>query len=130
MFQIDTFDKTKLLLTRGDDGYVELPIYQKIKDVSVPEKYRLVKYQVQEHDVVTIQVRTEPVVNQSTSSDNSLLFQGIVEIERGIPVWHITHEQSTVDCNTYYWDVQLEMSNGLITTYNSGLLEIIPEVTV
>ena len=130
MITIDTFDKTKLLLTRGDDGYVELPIFQKVLDKSVPEKYRYTKYLVKQDDTVSVQVRREPVVDQSTATEQSLIFTGQIDVQDGIPVWHITHEQSEIDCDIYYWDVQLIMGNGVVSTYNSGLLQILPEVTV
>ena len=130
MLTIDTVDKQKLLLTRGDDGYVELPIFQRVLDKSVPEKYRLVKYLVKEGETVSVQVRKEPVVNQSTSGEQNLVFVGNIDIHDGVPVWHISHEQSEIDCDIYYWDVQIVMSNGEISTYNSGLLQITPEVTV
>lgn len=130
MLTIDTVDKTKLLLTRGDDGYVELPIFQRVLDKSVPEKYRYVKYLVTEGDTVSVQVRTEPVVNEDTATDQTLVFVGDISIQDGVPVWHITHTQSEIDCDVYYWDVQIVMSNGAVSTYNSGLLQILPEVTV
>lgn len=130
MLTIDNVDKTKLLLTRGDDGYVELPIFQKVLDRSVPEKYRFVKYLVQPEDEISVQVRKEPVVNENTSTEETLLFTGTIQIVDGVPVWHISHEQSQVDCNIYYWDVQIIMGNGIVSTYNSGLLQILPEVTV
>lgn len=130
MFTIDVTDKNKLLLTRGDDGYVELPIFQKVFDRTVPEKFRYIKYLVQDTDVISIQVRREPVVNEETSTDETLVFVGDVTIQDGVPVWHITHEQSQVDCNIYYWDAQITMSDGIVSTYNSGLLQILPEVTL
>lgn len=130
LLTIDTYDKTKLLLTRGDDGYVELPIFQKVLDKSSPEKYRYTKYLVQPEDTVRVQVRREPVVDQSTSTSQTLIFSGEIEIRDGVPVWHITHEQSAIDCDLYYWDVQIIMGNGIVSTYNSGLLQIMPEVTV
>lgn len=130
LLTIDTFDKTKLLLTRGDDGYVELPIFQKVLDKSAPEKYRYAKYLVKQDDVINIQVRKEPVVNQATSTERTLMFAGEVQIKDGVPVWHITHEQSQIDCDIYYWDAQITMGNGRVNTYNSGLLQILPEVTV
>lgn len=130
MFQIDTFDKTKLLLTRGDDGYVSLPIFQKISDRTVPEKFRYVKYTVQDNDTISIQVRKEPVVNHDTSTESTLVFTGNIEIQNGVPIWHITHNQSAIDCNTYYWDAQITLGNGRVSTYNSGLLQILPEVTM
>jgi len=130
LLTIDTLDKTKLLLTRGDDGYVELPIFQRVLDKSVPGKYRYVKYLVQEGETVSVQVRKEPVVNESTSGESTLVFVGDISIQDGVPVWHITHTQSEIDCDIYYWDVQIVMSNGTVSTYNSGLLQIMPEVTV
>lgn len=130
MFTIDVTDKNKLLLTRGDDGYVELPIFQKVFDRTVPEKYRFTKYLVQPEDVISVQVRKEPVVNASTSTEQTLVFVGDVTVHDGVPIWHITHNQSEIDCDTYYWDVQITMSDGMVSTYNSGLLQILPEVTV
>ena len=130
MFTVDTFDKTKLLLTRGDDGYVELPIFQKVFDRTVPEKFRYVKYLVQDTDSIKIEVRKEPIVNDETSTEQTLVFVGNVAIQDGVPIWHITHEQSQIDCNVYYWDAQITMSDGVVSTYNSGLLQILPEVTL
>ena len=130
MLTIDTFDKTKLLLTRGDDGYIELRIFQKVFDKSVPGKYRFVKYEVQDGDVVRLEVRKEPVINQDTSTERTLVFVGNIRVEDGVPIWHITHEQSEIDCDTYYWDAQITLQDGVVSTFNSGLLQILPEVTV
>jgi len=127
---IDKLDTSKLLLTRSDDGYVEVPIIRKTTDSTIRHNSFFTRYLVKPEDKVTIQVRSEPVVDKETSRDDTFVFNGIIKVIKGIPVWYISKEQSTIPVGTYYWDAQIELKNGLRCTYNSGKLEIMSEGTL
>ena len=47
----------------------------------------------------------------------------------GVPVWHITVENTTRDCGVYYWDAQLT-SGSDVSTYLKGRLFIEEEATL
>lgn len=125
MFRI--VDKTKILLTRGDDAFICLPITRKQYDPIHPSKPRVTKYYVGDNESVRVQVRKAPVISDALPE---LMFDGLIDIQEGVPVWHISSENSTIDVKEYFWDAELTTEEGLKFTYLQGTLEILPEETV
>lgn len=102
-------------ITRGDSGYLELVPVQNGEP-----------YTPQESDTITLQVRAKPIKGDA---ETELLFNGLVTVENGVPVWHITTANTTRDCGTYFWDVQLN-SGGEVSTYAMGKFVVEEENTL
>lgn len=101
-------------LTRGDSAYITLTINT---DNGT--------YSLQNGDEVRVQVRDVP-------NTGELLFEGIVEQAEDGVIWHILPEQtSDLDVKTYYWDAQLQTSNGDIFTFiPASAFKLLDEVTM
>lgn len=101
-------------LTRGDSAYITLTINT---DNGT--------YLLQDGDEVRVQVRDVP-------NTGELLFEGIVEKTEDGVIWHILPEQtSNLDVKTYYWDAQLQTSNGDIFTFiPASAFKLLDEVTM
>lgn len=123
---VNSTKSSKITLTRGDDGLFTIPIY----DPSVlDEDGKPTLYAVTDADTVEVHVRTEPIETYD-DLDGTLVFEGRITIdEDGIPNWHISHEDSAIDCGTYYWDAQITNANGWVSTYWKGKLIITSEET-
>lgn len=110
---------TAINLTRGDSAYIVLPV---LTACGKP-------YILQEGDEVALQVRNATISNSETLHD--VIIEGDISLNsEGVPVWHISAEDSTINAQTYAWDVEIRMANGDVCTYNNGTLTIMPEVTL
>lgn len=105
---------TNISLTRGDSAYITLTINTENGT-----------YSLQNGDVVRVQVRNVP-------NTGELLFEGIVESDGDEIIWHIIPEQtSNLEVATYYWDAQLQTSNGDIFTFiPASSFKLLDEVTM
>ena len=105
----------KISLTRGDSAYITLSINT---DNGT--------YELNDGDEVRVQVRDFP-------NTGELLFDGNIEMGLdGEIVWHIYPAQTTdLEVKTYYWDAQLETSNGDIFTFiPASPFKLLDEVTM
>lgn len=102
-------------ITRGDSGYIEL----------IPKQDGAV-YELGENDEVALQVRAKPI---KSDAQTELVFSGEIVVSDGVPVWHITVENTTRNCGEFFWDVQLT-SGSDVSTFARGRLIIEEEVTV
>lgn len=100
----------KISLTRGDSAYITLHIDD---------------YELNDGDVVRVQVRDVP-------NTGELLVEGDVDVSGEEIVWHIYPAQtSNLEVKTYYWDAQLETSNGDIFTFiPASPFKLLDEVTM
>lgn len=90
----------KISLTRGDSAYITLSIET---DNGT--------YELNDGDKVRVQIRDVP-------NTGELLVEGDVDVSGEEIVWHIYPAQtSNLEVKTYYWDAQLETSNGDIFTF-------------
>lgn len=106
---------TRIELTRGDSAYIGIP---------AADEDRETPFLFEDGDAVRLQVRG------AKSHSGTLIFDGVIRIQDGVPIWFISPEQSAVDPGTYYWDIQYVKDENHVMTYNSGTLKITPEVTV
>jgi hypothetical protein len=100
----------KISLTRGDSAYITLSIDD---------------YELNDGDVVRVQVRDIP-------NTGELLVEGDVDVSGEEIVWHIyPYQTSNLEVKTYYWDAQLETSNGDIFTFiPASPFKLLDEVTM
>lgn len=107
--------KKSIELTRGDSAYLTLGLNDNDGN----------PYELQDGDIVRVQVRTAPNVGE-------LLFEGQIDVVDGAVVWHIRPaDTSGKEVKTYYWDAQLETSNGDIFTFiPSSIFRLTDEVTM
>lgn len=108
--------KTSISITRGDSAYISFSL-------SDLEGNPLV---LEDGDRVRCQVRMRPI-------DGELLFDGVItEAPNGEMIWHIYPEDTaSLDVGDYYWDAQVEYSNGDIFTFvDVSDFTILPEVTL
>ena len=106
-------NKTEISITRGDTAYIEFSL----TDVS---GHAIV---LQANDRVRCQVRDKV--------DGNLIFEGLMQYNNESIVWKIRPDDTaTESLGTYYWDAQLEYSNGDIFTFIPvSKFEILPEIT-
>lgn len=102
-------------ITRGDSAYLSLNIRDKLHH----------PIELGDQDILHIQVREKP-------NGGTILFDGTVETEVDNSLtWHI-HPEDTKQApkNAYFWDAQIEYSNGDIFTWIpvSNFI-LLPEVT-
>ena len=102
-------------ITRGDSGYLEV----------IP-KQSGANYTPTGAETIALHVRAKPVRD---NTETALIFAGNVTAENGVPVWHITSENTTINCCVYYWDAQLT-SGEEVCTYAMGRLFIEEECTL
>jgi len=110
-------DETMISITRGDSAYIQLDI----SDMS-GEPVTL-----SSRDIVRCQVRKRP-------NDGELVFEGdiIRSDQDNSIVWHI-HPEDTMNefVGTYYWDAQVEFTNGDIFTFIPvSKFKLLPEITM
>lgn len=101
-------------ITRGDSGWVDLAVLEDGEP-----------YALQEGDEIKLQVRAKPIKNDV---ETELVFTGDVDTSGAVPVWHISVADTTRNCNSYYWDVQLSTGDE-VSTFACGKLFIEEEVT-
>lgn len=112
-------DGTTIRLTRGDSAWISVPI---LTDGNTA-------YTIADGDTLALQVRSRPFTGVGEAGQ-TLLFNGNFGAdENGVPLWHITPEQSAVATGSYYWDAQITLEDGDVCTYAGGKLVIMPEVT-
>ena len=108
---------SKIALTRGDSAYITLVPIMGDSDE---------QYELQEGDSVHAQIRTVP-------NTGDLLVEGNILLqEDGTIIWYLRPSDTrNLDIGDYYWDAQLELSNGDIFTFiPSSLFKITDEVTM
>ena len=111
-----------ITLTRGDDATLTMPIYM------VDTTGSRTHYAVDANDVVSVQVRQQPITGTGTAP--AVVFSGTVTINSSDdPEWSISHTDSTIAAGTYFWDAQIETTASKDYTFHTGHLIIIPEVT-
>lgn len=113
---------TDISLTRGDDIVLEMPLFKVNPDGSRTE------YTPVNTDTFLVQVRKAPVTGAGTAP--SIVFTGTTSISSGRLRWSITHQNSTQECDKYFWDVQMTQNDGKVYTPYQGWLEILPEASV
>lgn len=103
----------KISLTRGDSAYITLTI-----------ETNNGTYTLEDGDEVRVQVRDVP-------NTGELMFDGEVEVLNNEIIWHIYPRQTSgLEVKTYYWDAQLQTSNGDIFTFiPSSPFKLLDEVT-
>ena len=108
---------SKIWLTRGDSAYITL-------EPTVGDDEEV--YQLQEGDTVHAQIRTEP-------NTGELLAEGeILHGDDGSVIWYLRPaDTKDLDIGTYYWDAELDLSNGDIFTFiTSSPFNVTDEVTM
>ena len=106
-----------IILTKGDDAVLALPLYD--GDGNTP-------YVPQSGDVIKIQVRKSRITTNALTP--SIIFDGSVSVVDNVPCWSISHSDSNINCDLYYWDMQITVDGKNYTPYQ-GTLKIVPEVT-
>lgn len=100
---------TKISLTRGDSAYITVNI---LNSDGTP-------YELQEDDNVRCQIRTAPstgILLYCADRESGNVFLD----DEGELIWYIQPaDTKDLDIGTYYWDAQLETSNGDIFTFIS-----------
>ena len=92
---------TDISMTRGDSAYITLVITDETG----------AKVNLTENDTVHCQVRVKP-------NSGKLVVNGTATKQGEDYLWHITPEQTrNLYVDTYYWDAQVEFSNGDIFTF-------------
>lgn len=110
---------TNITLTRGDSAYITVPVLN--ADGTA--------YEPQDGDKVALQVREKPITG--IGSDPDVVINGDIAFNiQGVPLWHISTNDSTIPAMTYSWDVEIQLANGDVCTYNNGTLTIVPEDTI
>lgn len=108
-----------ITLTRGDSAYITIVPTKKNEDGSTSP------YVLQEGDKIRCQVRHE-------ANDGELLFEAFIEEVRPQEyVWYIRPSDTNgAEVKTYFYDVQIELSNGDIFTFiKSSPFTLSDEVT-
>ena len=111
-----TINKTDISITRGDSAYITFSVTDSSGN----------RVTLGNGDLIRCQVRDKNI-------DGDLIFEGDISVDRNNNiVWHIKPENTT-DCvvGTYYWDAQIEYSNGDVYTFiNISKFNILPEITM
>lgn len=107
--------RNDIYMTRGDDAYITLPIYN--ADGS--------EYEVASGDTVECAVK-KTLVTSSTAV--AALFTGTVTVSDGVATWHIDSTDSDIDAGVYYWDAQITTAAGDVFTVYGGKFTIVGEV--
>ena len=113
------YPQADIWLTRGDTAYIEVPVFE--MDGETP-------YLVTDNDVVTLQVREALVTG--IGREPRLIMQGRISVSEGVPLWTITHQDSTIPAKTYTWDAQIILASGDVNTYVGGNFTITGENTL
>lgn len=111
-----TISGTKISLTRGDSAYITLNVYD--ADGS--------PYVLGDDDQIRCQIRTEPNTGDLVVS-GEILYQ-----EDGEIVWYLRPaDTKNLEVKKYYWDAQLELSNGDVFTFiPPSIFKLTDEVTM
>lgn len=107
--------RTNISLTRGDSAYITLTIKDGSGEI----------YDLNDGDKVSVQVR-------DAVNTGALLFDGNISIsDDGEIIWYIKpSDTKNLEVGTYYYDAQLEMSNGDIFTFiSASTFKLLDEVT-
>ena len=107
-------NKTEISITRGDTAYIEFSLTDAFGHTIV----------LHANDRVRCQVRDKV--------DGNLIFEGLMSYDNNHIIWKIRPEDTADESlGTYYWDAQLEYSNGDIFTFVPvSKFEIMPEITM
>lgn len=109
-------NKTDITITRGDSAYIEFFLIDNMGQEVILDY----------GDVIRCQVRED--------CDGELIFNG--DIERSTTsnqiIWHIhPDDTSGLDVGTYYWDAQVEYTNGDIFTFvDVSKFNVVKEITL
>ena len=94
-------DYRKVIMTRGDDVVISL----KIRKPDFPYDF----YEIQSEDTCVLSVRKL----QGKTEDNPIVMQFVLDNEKFFIPAEIT---ANLDYGTYWYDVQLTLSNGIVNT--------------
>lgn len=96
-----TIKRTNISLTRGDSAYITLSVTD---GSGTP-------IELNENDTIRVQVREEP-------NGGTLIFEGNLIFDDDGITWYIRPEDTEArEVKVYYWDAQVEFSNGDIFTF-------------
>jgi len=111
-----TIKGSKIALTRGDSAYITL-----VPTIDGTGE----QYELQDGDVVRAQIRTAP-------NTGDLIAEGEMLYNDGTIVWYLRPaDTKDLEVGKYYWDAQLELSNGDIFTFiTSSQFTLTDEVTM
>ena len=106
--------RTNISLTRGDSAYITLSLTSGNGEPFIPSA----------EDVIRCQVREAP-------NGGKLIFNGEISRDDNVIAWHIKPEDTAdIEAKDYYWDAQIEFSNGDIFTFIPfSVFKVLPEVT-
>lgn len=111
-----SFTCVDIAITRGDSAYLTLNIRDRMHHPIL----------ISNQDILHIQVRDKP-------NGGNILFEGTVENDPNDNslIWHIYPEETkTAPKDNYFWDAQVEFSNGDIFTWIPvSNFTLLPEVT-
>lgn len=111
--------RNDIFMTRGDDGYIALPIFN--ADGS--------EYTVSNSDTVAAAVKAV-LITSTANTTAATVIAGTVSVSDGLATWHIDSTDSDVDAGTYFWDAQITTGDGDVFTVYSGKFTIVGEVVV
>ena len=119
--RIEKIKYSNIAITRGNDAELVLPIILNTNGTKTP-------YTPQAGDTFELQVRKSEVKKANPVPD--LIFQGNVSVNlNNTLVWSISSTDTTQDCGTYYWDVDIH-TGGKTYTFYCGWFTILPESTL
>lgn len=105
-----------LYITRGDSAYIVLEA-EALSDDDSPIELPV-------ECVASVQVRDAP-------NGGNILFNGTIDVQNGVFVWHILPENTNnADKDNYIWDAQIKLPNGDVFTFiDLSRFIILPEST-
>lgn len=111
-----TISGNKISLTRGDSAYITLNVYDADGNA----------YELGDGDIIHCQVRTAPNTGELVT-EGEVLYE-----DDGAIVWYLRpSDTSDLEVTKYYWDAQLELSNGDIFTFiPASQFKLMDEVTM